>query len=65
MSKSAASRHFVALSAERMKAWMASDISGLDILIVQIDGIHICDDLVLVAAIGIDGEGVKHPLGAY
>jgi hypothetical protein len=24
----------VALSAERMKAWMASDISGLDILIV-------------------------------
>src|ERR1700726_1092967 len=63
VSKSAASRHFVALSAERMKAWMASDISGLDILIVQIDGIHIGDELVLVAAIGIDGEGVKYPLG--
>jgi putative transposase len=63
VSKSAASRHFVALSAERMKAWMGSDLSGLDILIVQIDGIHIADDLVLVAAIGIDGDGVKHPLG--
>ncbi len=42
---------------------MASALSGLDILVVQIDGIHISDDLVLVAAIGIDGEGVKHPLG--
>jgi putative transposase len=63
VSKSAASRHFVALSAERMKEWMASDLAGLDILVVQIDGIHIVDDLVLVAAIGIDGDGVKHLLG--
>jgi transposase-like protein len=63
VSKSAASRHFVALSAERMKEWMASELAGLDILVVQIDGIHIVDDLVLVAAIGIDGDGVKHPLG--
>src|ERR1700694_4750685 len=63
VSKSAASRRFVALSAERMKAWMGSDLSDLDLLVVQIDGIHIGDDLVLVAAIGIDGEGVKHPLG--
>src|SRR5712691_8715177 len=38
VSKSAASRHFVALSAERMKEWMASDLAGLDILVVQIDG---------------------------
>src|SRR6266487_5185310 len=63
VSKSAASRRFVALSAQRMKEWMASALSGLAILVVQIDGIHISDDLVLVAAIGIDGEGVKHPLG--
>jgi putative transposase len=63
VSKSAASRHFVALSAERMKEWMGSDLSGLDILVVQIDGIHITEHLVLVAAIGIDGEGEKHPLG--
>jgi putative transposase len=62
VSKSAASRHFVALSAARMRSWMESDLSGLDLLAVQIDGIHIKDDLVLVAALGIDGEGVKHPL---
>src|SRR5215468_10968365 len=63
LSKSAASRQFVALSAERLKEWMASDLSGLDILVVQIDGIHISEHLVLVAAIGIDGKGDKHPLG--
>ena len=63
VSKSAASRHFVALSSARLQEWMAADLSGLDILVVQIDGIHISEHLVLVAAIGIDGEGVKHPLG--
>ena len=63
VSKSAASRHFVALSAARMKAWMGSDLSALDIMVVQIDGIHISEHLVLVAAIGIDGAGEKHPLG--
>ena len=63
VSKSAASRHFVALSAARMKEWMAPDLSGLDIMVVQIDGIHISEHLVLVAALGIDGEGFKHPLG--
>jgi hypothetical protein len=46
-----------------MREWMASDLSKLDLLVVQIDGIHMTGDLVLVAAIGIDGEGVKHPLG--
>jgi putative transposase len=61
--KSTASRHFVALSAERMKEWMGADLSGLDIMVVQIDGIHISEHLVLVAALGIDSEGFKHPLG--
>ena len=62
-SKSAASRRFVALSAERMAEWMGSDLSQLDLLVIQIDGLHIGNDLVLVAALGIDGEGHKHPLG--
>jgi putative transposase len=62
VSKSAASRHFVALSAARMRTWLGLDLSGLELLAIQIDGIHITDDLVLVAALGIDGEGVKHPL---
>jgi putative transposase len=63
VSKSAVSRRFVALSAERMKEWMASDLSKLDLLIIQIDGIHIEQDLMLLAAVGIDGDGEKHPLG--
>jgi putative transposase len=63
VSKSAASRHFVALSAQRLQLWMGADLSGLDIVVLQIDGIHLTGDLVLVAAIGIDGEGAKHPLG--
>ena len=63
VSKSAASRRFVALSAERMAEWMAADLSELDLLVIQIDGIHIEEDLILVAAVGIDGEGGKHPLG--
>jgi putative transposase len=62
-SKSAASRRFVALSTERLADWMASDLSKLDLLAIQIDGLHIGNDLVLVAALGIDGEGNKHPLG--
>jgi transposase-like protein len=62
-SKSAASRRFVALSAERLAEWMASDLSKLDLLVIQIDGLHIGNDLVLIAALGIDGEGHKHPLG--
>ena len=59
VSKSAASRHFVALSAARMKEWMGADLSGLDIMVVQIDGIHISEHLVLVAALGIDSAGFK------
>lgn len=62
-SKSAASRRFVALSSERMAEWMGADLSRLDLLVIQIDGLHIGHDLVLVGALGIDGEGNKHPLG--
>src|ERR1700760_1825794 len=63
VSKSAASRRFVALSTERMREWMAADLSRLDLLVIQIDGVHIAEDLTLLATIGIDGDGVKHPLG--
>lgn len=62
LSKSAASRHFVALSAEKLAAFVNSDLSALDLLVIQIDGLHICDDLVLVGAVGIAGDGTKHPL---
>ena len=51
-SKSAVSRRFVALSRKKMKAWLASDLSELDLLVIQIDGLHVGDH-VLVAAIGV------------
>ena len=63
VSKSAVSRRFVALSAERMKVWMSVDLSQLDLLAIQIDGMHISNELTLLAAIGIDGTGAKHALG--
>lgn len=63
VTKSAVSRRFVALSAEKMKAWMAADLSTLDLLVIQIDGIHIDQDLILLAAVGVDSNGDKHPLG--
>jgi putative transposase len=63
VSKSAVSRRFVALSAERMKAWMSADLSQLDLLAIQIDGMHVTSELTVLAAIGIDGAGAKHPLG--
>ena len=63
LSKSAASRRFVALSAARLKEWMASDLSGLGLVVIQIDGIHMDEDMTLVAAIGVDVNGDKHPLG--
>ncbi len=63
LSKSATSRRFVALSAARMRQWMATRLDHLDLMVIQIDGVHMADDMLLVAAIGIDATGEKHPLG--
>jgi len=60
-SKSAVSRRFVALSRKKMREWLDSDLSGLDLLVIQIDGLHVGDH-VLVAAVGVDGNGEKHVL---
>jgi len=63
LSKSATSRRFVALSAARMKAWLETRLDDLDLLVIQIDAIHMDEDMLLVAAIGVDANGDKHPLG--
>lgn len=42
---------------------MVEDLSGLDLQAVQIDAIHLAEDLLLVTAVCIDGESTKHPLG--
>ena len=41
-----------------MKAWLASDLSELDLLVIQIGGLHVGYH-VLMAAIGVDGNGTS------
>jgi putative transposase len=55
-SKSAASQRFVALSAARLKEWMARDLSGLGLRVIH--GIHTDEDMTLVAAIGVDAKAL-------
>jgi transposase-like protein len=61
MSKSAVSRRFVALSAAQLDAWLSADLSDLDLLVIQIDGLRLGPH-VMVAALGIDSAGEKHVL---
>lgn len=63
VSKSAASRRFVAFSSTKLKEFMSRDLPKLDLLVIQIDGLHLDNKLLTIAAIGIDGVGDKHPLG--
>lgn len=63
LSKSAVSRRFKALTEARLNEWMASDLSALDLLVIQIDGLHMDDNLLMLGAVGVDAEGRKHPLG--
>ena len=63
LSKSAVSRRFKALTQARLEEWMASDLSALDLLVIQIDGLHMDDNLLMLGAVGVDAYGRKHPLG--
>ncbi len=42
---------------------METRLDDLDLLAIQIDGIHMDEDMLVVAAIGVDANGDKHPLG--
>lgn len=63
ISKSAVSRRFVALTEAKLEEWMSSDLSQLDLLVIQIDGLHLDENLLMVGAVGVDINGDKHPLG--
>ena len=62
-SRSAVSRKFVALSSAKLKDWLARDLSSLDLLAIQIEGLYVQESLILVAAAGIDATSERHPLG--
>jgi len=61
VSRSAVSRRFVALSAERLRRWLTRRIE-VAVPVVMIDGIHFMERVVLVA-LGFDAQGRKHVLG--
>ena len=63
LSKSAVSRRFKALTEARLAEWMATDLSQHDLLVIQIDGLHLDNSLLMIGAVGVDAEGNKHPLG--
>jgi hypothetical protein len=63
LSKSAVSRRFKALTQAKFDEWMASDLSELDLVAIQIDGLHLDDHLLMIGAVGIEISGQKHPLG--
>jgi transposase-like protein len=63
LSKSAVSRRFKALTEARLAEWMSSQLSHLDLLVIQIDGLHLDDNLLMIGAVGVDSDGHKHPLG--
>jgi len=60
-SRSAVSRKFVAMTEHALADLLAGDLSELDLVAVMIDGVHFADHLCVVA-LGIDIDGVKHPL---
>jgi putative transposase len=60
-SRSAVSRKFVAMTETALADLLAADLSGLDLVALMIDGVHFADHLCIVA-LGIDIDGVKHPL---
>jgi transposase-like protein len=60
-SKSAVSRKFVAMTEHALADLLAADLSKLDLVALMIDGVHFADHLCVVA-LGIDIDGVKHPL---
>ncbi len=61
-SKSAVSRKFVAMTQTTLADLLGKDLSGLDLVVLMIDGVYFAEHLCVVA-LGIDIEGTKHPLG--
>ena len=60
-SKSAVSRKFVAMTETTLAELLAADLTGLDLVALMVDGVHFGES-VCVVALGIDADGVKHPL---
>jgi putative transposase len=60
-SKSAVSRKFVAMTEHALADLLAADLSQLELVALMVDGVRFAEHLCVVA-LGIDIDGVKHPL---
>ncbi|MGH2649828.1 MAG: IS256 family transposase [Actinomycetota bacterium] len=63
-SRSAISRRFRRATEARLAELFGRDLSALDLLAVFVDGMHVGEHLIVVA-LGVDGQGRKHPLGLW
>src|SRR3954451_25260728 len=52
---------FVAATETALAELLAADLSGLDLVALMFDGVHF-GEVCCVVALGIDLDGVKHPL---
>ena len=62
--RSSISRRFVAGTTRKLRELMGRDLGGLDLLAIFIDGIETAEHTI-VAALGVDVDGRKHPLGLW
>jgi len=60
-SRSAVSRRFVKMTETALGDLLGADLSGLDLVAFMVDGVHFAESCCVVA-LGIDIDGVKHPL---
>jgi transposase-like protein len=60
-SRSAVSRRFVAATETALAELMSADLSRRDLVVLMVDGVHFAGHTCVVA-LGIDIEGLKHPL---
>jgi len=60
-SKSAVSRRFVARTEHALAELLAADLSGLDLVVLMVDGVRVADHCCVVA-LGVTIDGTKIPL---
>lgn len=65
MSKSAVSERFVRGTEKHLWTVQERDLSGLDLKVLFLDGVHFRREHVVIAAVGLDAGGTKHVLGLW
>lgn len=63
--KSAVSERFVRGTEKQLKTVLERDLSGLDLKVLFLDGVHFTSEHTVVAAVGVDATGRKHALGLW